>query len=409
MTTTAADGPLAGIRILDLTSVIMGPFATHILADLGADVIKVESPEGDSLRHYEPQRSPAMAGNILNLHRNKRSIVLDLKQESCRAALNRLIQTADVFVHSVRPKAIERLGYGYEQVRALKPDIVYCGAYGFGSKGPYSDKPAYDDLIQAGSGVSALFREVHGEPAYVPTVICDKLAGQAIAYAVLAALFQRERGGGGQAIEVPMLETTIEFNLAEHMYGSAFVPPLGKPGFKRLLSKQRKPYRTQDGYACILPYSDRNWRDFYAFTGRREFENDVRFQRLSDRVQNISVLYQMIEEEAPRKTTAEWVEFCDRVSIPCMPVLSLEELPDDPHVQAVGLFQTVEHPTEGLYRAVRSPVTFSAAPFRIRRHAPRLGQDTAEVLREAGFSSEEIAEVVTVAGPGKVTRTAGQE
>ncbi len=390
MTTTPADGPLAGIRILDLTSVIMGPFATHILADLGADVIKVESPEGDSLRHYEPLRNPGMAGNMLNLHRNKRSIVLDLKRPECRAALNRLIETADVFVHSVRPKAIERLGYGYEQVRAIKPDIVYCGAYGFGAAGPYSDKPAYDDLIQAGSGVAALYGEVHGEPAYVPTVICDKLAGQAIAYAVLAALFQRERGGGGQAIEVPMLETTIEFNLAEHMYGSAFIPPLGKPGFKRLLTKQRKPYRTKDGYACILPYSDRNWQDFYDFTGRTEFRGDPRFGRLSDRVQNIAILYEMIGQEAPKRTTAEWVAFCDRVSIPCMPVLSLEELPEDPHVKAVGLFGTADHPSEGRYRTVRPPVSFSGAPFRIRRHAPRLGEHTAEVLAEAGFSSQEI-------------------
>jgi crotonobetainyl-CoA:carnitine CoA-transferase CaiB-like acyl-CoA transferase len=390
VTTTPADGPLAGIRILDLTSVIMGPFATHILADLGADVIKVESPEGDSLRHYEPLRNPGMAGNMLNLHRNKRSIVLDLKRPECRAALNRLIETADVFVHSVRPKAIERLGYGYEQVRAIKPDIVYCGAYGFGAAGPYSDKPAYDDLIQAGSGVAALYGEVHGEPAYVPTVICDKLAGQAIAYAVLAALFQRERGGGGQAIEVPMLETTIEFNLAEHMYGSAFIPPLGKPGFKRLLTKQRKPYRTKDGYACILPYSDRNWQDFYDFTGRTEFRGDPRFGRLSDRVQNIAILYEMIGQEAPKRTTAEWVAFCDRVSIPCMPVLSLEELPEDPHVKAVGLFGTADHPSEGRYRTVRPPVSFSGAPFRIRRHAPRLGEHTAEVLAEAGFSSQEI-------------------
>jgi crotonobetainyl-CoA:carnitine CoA-transferase CaiB-like acyl-CoA transferase len=390
MTASFADGPLAGIRILDLTSVIMGPFATHILADMGADVIKVESPEGDSLRHYEPLRSPGMAGNILNLHRNKRSIVLDLKRGECRAALNRLIETADVFVHNLRPQAIARLGYGYEQVRAIKPDIVYCGAYGFGAGGPYSEKPAYDDLIQAGSGVAALYGEVHGEPAYVPTVICDKLTGQAIAYAILAALFQRVRGGGGQAVEVPMLETTIEFNLAEHMYGSAFEPPLGKPGFKRLLSKERKPYRTRDGYACILPYSDRNWQDFYDFTGRTEYRDDPRFRRLSDRVQNIGILYAMIEEEAPKHATSEWVAFCDRANIPCMPVLSLEELPEDPHVKAVRLFGIEQHPTEGPYRSVRSPVTFGAAPFRIRRHAPRLGEHTAEVLAEAGFSQDEI-------------------
>jgi crotonobetainyl-CoA:carnitine CoA-transferase CaiB-like acyl-CoA transferase len=384
------DGPLTGIRVLDLTSVIMGPFATHILADLGADVIKVESPEGDSLRHYEPLRNPGMAGNILNLHRNKRSIVLDLKRAECRAALDGLIATADVFVHNLRPKPMERLGYGYDHVRSIKPDIVYCGAYGFGSQGPYSDKPAYDDLIQAGSGIAALYGQVHGEPAYVPTVICDKLTGQAIAYAILAALFQRARGGGGQAIEVPMLETTIEFNLAEHMYGSAFVPPLSKPGFKRVLSKGRKPYRTKDGYACILPYSDRNWQDFYAFTSRTQFKEDPRFRRLSDRVQNIGVLYQMIEEEAPKRTTSEWVAFCDRVNIPCMPVMSLEELPEDPHVKSVGLFGTAEHPSEGRYRTVRSPVSFGGAPFRIRRHAPRLGENTAEILAEAGLSIGQI-------------------
>jgi len=403
MIASPADGPLGGIRILDLTSVIMGPFATHILADLGADVIKVEGPEGDSLRHYEPLLHAGMAGNILNLHRNKRSIMLDLKRADCRAALNRLIEIADVFVHSLRPKAIERLGFGYEQVRAVKPDIIYCGAYGFGAQGPYSDKPAYDDLIQAGSGVAALYGEVHGEPAYVPTVICDKLAGQTVAYAILAALFQRARGGGGQAIEVPMLETTIEFNLVEHMCGSAFLPPLGEPGFKRLLSRQRKPYRTEDGYACILPYSDRNWQDFYDFTGRVEFKHDPRFRRLSDRVQNIGILYEMIEQEAPRRTTAQWVAFCDRVSIPCMPVLALRDLPEDPHVKAVGLFGAADHPSEGRYRSVRSPVSFSAAPFRIRRHAPRLGEHTAEVLTQAGLSSREIDEL-SRAGPDSPQR-----
>src|SRR5919199_2135227 len=400
---TPADGPLGGIRILDLTSVVMGPFATHILADLGADVIKVESPEGDSIRNYRPLRHAGMSGNILNLHRNKRSIVLDLKQDAGRAALDRLIGTADVFVHTLRPKAIERLGYAYEQVRAIRPDIVYCGAYGFGTGGPYADKAAYDDLIQAGSGAAALCGAVLGEPAYVPNVICDKLTGQAIAYAILAALLQRERGGGGQAVEVPMLETTIEFNLVEHMCGFAFEPPLGEPGFPRVLNKRRKPYRTKDGYACILPYSDRNWQDFYDFTGRTEFKDDPRFRRLSDRVPNIDILYGMVEEEAPKHTTAEWVAFCDRVSIPCMPVLRLDELPGDPHVAAVGLFESAEHPSEGPYRVVRSPVSFGAAPFRRRRPAPNLGENTAEILAEAGFSEEEIARVMRAGKPEPVS------
>jgi len=388
-----ADGPLSGIRVLDLTSVIMGPLGTHILADMGADVIKVESPEGDSLRNYRPLRNPGMAGNILNLHRNKRSIVLDLKQEKCRQALDRLIPAADVFIHTLRPDTIGRLGYDYDHVRSLAPDIIYCGAYGFSAKGPYARKAAYDDLIQAGSGLAALSGKMHGQPGYLPSVICDKLAGQTIAYAVIAALFQRQRGGGGQAIEVPMLETAIEFNLVEHIFGMAFEPPLGRSGFGRVLSRNRKPYRTKDGYACILPYSDRNWRDFYAFTGRREFEGDPRFKTLSDRVTHIDVLYGMVEEEAPKHTTEEWVAFCDRVSIPCMPVMDLDDLPDDPHLQATGFFSTEEHPTEGRYRTVRRPVSYSGSEFRIRRHAPRLGQDTAEVLREAGFSDAEISEI----------------
>jgi crotonobetainyl-CoA:carnitine CoA-transferase CaiB-like acyl-CoA transferase len=390
-----ADGPLGGVRIIDLTSVIMGPFATHILADLGADVIKVESPEGDSLRHYRPLRNPGMAGNFLHLNRNKRSIVLDLKQPRGKAAMDKLIETADVVVHSLRPKAIGRLGYDYERVRAIKPDIVYCGAYGFGANGPYGDKASYDDLIQAGAGLASLATARHGAPAYMPTVLCDKLAGQTIAYAIMAALFQRAGGGGGQAIEVPMFETTVEFTLVEHMAGFAFEPPLAPPGFGRVLNARRKPYRTKDGYACILPYSDRNWRDFFDFTGRTEFKEDARFRTLPERVQNIEVLYAVVEEEAPRWTTEEWVAFCDRVSIPCMPVLSLEELPQDPHLEEVGLFSTAEHPSEGAYRSIRRPVSYSGAPFQIRRHAPRLGEHTAEILAEIGMSPDALGEAAS--------------
>ena len=386
-------GPLDRVRILDLTSVIMGPLATHIFADLGADVIKIESPYGDLLRRYLPLRNPEMSGCFLHLNRNKRSICLDLKTSEGRAALDKLLASADVFVHSLRPETIERLGYSYDRVRALKPDIIYCGAFGFGSAGPYRHKAAYDDLIQAGSGLAALCSEVQDQPAYVPAAICDKLAGQAIAYSVLAALFNRARGGGGQSIEVPMFETSVEFNFIEHFGGFAFDPALSKPGFWRLLNKQRKPFRTKDGFTCILPYSDKNWQDFYVFTGRNEFREDARFRSLADRTQLIDILYTVIAEEAPKKTTAEWIEFCDRVSIPCMPVLSLQDLPDDPHLKAVGLFSKAEHPTEGTYRVLRRPVTFSAAPFQVTRHAPGLGQHTVEVLEEAGLPAAQIDKI----------------
>lgn len=388
-----ADGPLSGIRVLDLTSVIMGPFATHILGDLGADVIKIEKPEGDSFRYYKPSRNEGMSGSFLHLNRNKRSVVLDLKHEGDRTILDSLIRTADVFVHSFRPGTIIDLNYDYPRVSEINPKIVYCGAYGFGTGGPYENKSAYDDLIQAGSGLAALNTRMGGEPKYIPTVLCDKLTGQAIAYSILAALFQRERDGKGQKIEVPMFETTVEFTLIEHIQGFAFEPPMGKPGFQRVLSLKRKPFRTRDGYACILPYSNKNWDAFYEFTGRDEFKDDAKYASLANRVENIEVLYALIEEEAPKRTTAEWVDFCDGVGIPCMEVLDLESLDDDAHLKAVGFFKTAVHPTEGKYKEMRSPITFSGSEFRVRRHAPRLGEHTEEIraeLKKQGSCEDEL-------------------
>ncbi len=385
------NGPLDGIRILDITNVIMGPYATRILADMGADVIKIEAPEGDLVRHIKPRRQPGLGGSFLQLNRNKRSIVLDLKTEAARDALRQLIRTADVFLHALRPAAIARLGFDPEAVAALNPDIIYCGAYGFGAAGPYADKPAYDDVIQAGSGFAALFGAVTGTPAYMPTVVCDKLAGQAIAYAILAGLLQRARGGGGQAIEVPMFETAVEFLTPEHFSGAAFEPPLGPFGYYRVLSDKRRPYRTRDGHACILPYSDRNWRDFFDFIGRPGMKEIERFQTMTARAQHLEELYELIAEEAPKRTNAEWVAFCDRVSIPCMPVMQFEELYDDPHLRAVDLFRIIDHPTQGKQRMVRRPVNFSGAPFRLRRHAPALGEHTSEVLEEAGLTPAAIA------------------
>lgn len=379
-------GPLSGVRIVDLTNVIMGPFATHILADMGADVIKIETAEGDSTRGGRPSRNPGMSGNFLHLNRNKRSVVLDLKSAEGAEAMRRLIATADVFVHALRPKAIRGLGLDYDKVRAIKPDIIHCGAYGFSAAGPYADKAAYDDIIQAGSGFAAFAAERDGAPSYAPTVICDKLAGQAIAYAILAALFARERGAGGQAVEVPMFETAIEFMLLEHLGGFGFEPPLGKPGYRRLLNAWRKPFATADGHCCILPYSNANWRDFLTEVGREDLVADPRFATMPDRVAHIEVLYEVIDRAAPARTNAEWVAFCDAASIPCMPVVALEDLPNDPHIKAVGLFGTDQHPSEGAYRTIRPPVTFSAAPYALRRHAPRHGEHTGELLAEVGLT-----------------------
>ncbi len=379
-------GPLHGIRVVDLTTVIMGPFATRILGDLGADVIKIEGPEGDSLRRYLPQRGDGMSGSFLNLNRNKRGMCLDLKSVHGKAVLTALLRTADVVVHNLRPAVIGRLGFAYEDVRTLNPDIIYCAACGFGAAGPYAHKPAYDDIIQAGSGLAMLHADRDGIPAYVPSVVCDKLAGQAIAYAIMAGLIGRLRGGGGQSIEVPMFETAIDFNFLEHMSGFGFIPALSPPGFARVLSRQRRPYRTRDGYICILPYSDPNWNDIYSFTGRSEFKGDPRFASLAERVRNIDHLYRMLDEEAGAHDTAEWVSFCDDAGIPCMPLLEIIDLPNDPHVRSVGLFQEHEHPSEGPYQVVRQPVTFGDTYFEVRQHAPALGQHNAEILREIGLN-----------------------
>ncbi|WP_326537879.1 CaiB/BaiF CoA transferase family protein [Pseudorhodoferax sp.] len=388
--TTPSAGALAGIRVLDLTTVIMGPYGTRILADMGADVVKIEAPEGDTFRRYGPSRHAGMGGSVLNLHRNKRSVVLDLKQPAARAALDRLLAGADVLVHNLRPQVAARLGLDWDSVALHNPRIVVCAARGFGEDGPYGHKPAYDDLMQAGSGFAALNVQQHGMPRYAPTAWCDKIAGQAIAYAVLGALLHRERGGSGQQVEVPMFETAIDFMLVEHYGPGAFEPPLGPIGFPRQLSPQRKPYRTRDGWACILPYSDRNWQDFFAFVGQPQWLDDPRFADVAQRVQHVDALYAILESCAAERSTAEWVAFCDRVGIPCMPVLALEQLKDDAHVQAVGLLDVAEHPSEGRYRAVRSPLRFSATPWALRRHAPRTGEHTAEVLREAGLSDAEI-------------------
>ncbi len=392
--TNLADGPLTGIKIVDLSTVIMGPYATQMLGDLGADVIKVEPPQGDSMRTYSPKRVSGMSGSFLNMNRNKRSLVLDLKRPSARSALSRLVATADVLIHNLRPAVIKRAGFDYDAVVKLNPDIIYCAAVGFGSDGPYAEKPAYDDMIQAASGMAAMFVPARGEPAYSPTAVCDKLAGQTICSALLAALIQRERGGGGQAIEVPMFESAIAYNLIEYFNAATFVPPLGPTGYERLQTPARRPYPTRDGYVCILPYSDKNWREFFAFVERDDLARDPRYATLAERSLVFTQLYEQVAIEAAKRTTAEWVEFCDRADIPCMPVISLDDIQQDPHVQAVEMFREMEHPFSGRYNVVRSPVKFAATPFRIRHHAPMLGQHSDEVLAEAGLTPGEIEDAL---------------
>jgi crotonobetainyl-CoA:carnitine CoA-transferase CaiB-like acyl-CoA transferase len=386
-------GPLAGVTVIDLTAVVLGPLTTQILGDLGADVIKVEPPEGDIMRAGGAARHPGMGSVYLALNRNKRSVVLDLKRPEGAAVLRTLIGGADVVMHNMRAAAIARLGFDYDAVRAINPKIVYCAAYGFSEHGPYRDYPAYDDLIQARSGIAALSLAHSPAPQFAPTLIADKTVGLTAVYAVLAALFHRERTGQGQAIEVPMFETMVAFTLAEHLGGLTFEPPTGGAGYARLLAPDRRPHRTTDGYVAILPYTTRHWRDFFGLAERPDLADDPRVADPAARNRHIGEIYALLAELVATRSTQFWLDGCLKADIPAAPVNPLEALPDDPHLTAVGLFAHTEHPTEGAIRELRPPLGFSATPTSLRRPAPRLGADTAEVLREHGYDDATIADL----------------
>lgn len=390
--TTPPSGPLAGIRILDLTSVLMGPFATQQLGDMGADVIKVEAPAGDSTRGIGPMRNPGMGPVFLHCNRNKRSIVLDLKQPDGRAALLRLAATVDVLVYNVRPAAMQRLGLAYEDLCKAKPDIIYAGLYGFGQDGPYAARPAYDDLIQGAVGIPTLSVAAGSEvPRYAPSALADRIVGMAACNAILAAFIHRQRTGEGQSVEVPMFETMAQFTLGDHMGGATFEPAIGPTGYARILNPNRRPYQTRDGYICAMFYSDRQWQTFFALTGRTEqFQQDPRFATIGQRTEHIHALYAMVSEAMATRTTAEWTEALTQADIPNMPMNTIASLMDDAHLQAVGFFEHQVHPTEGPIRSMRAASRFSRTPTAQRAFAPRLGEHSAEVLREAGLAPQEI-------------------
>jgi crotonobetainyl-CoA:carnitine CoA-transferase CaiB-like acyl-CoA transferase len=384
-------GPLAGVRVVDCTTVVLGPWAAQQLGDLGADVVKVEPPEGDTTRQLGPMCNPDMGAFYLAVNRNKRSIVLDLKQEPARRVLLRLAARADVLLHNYRPQAARRLGMSYETFRAANPGIVYVGTYGFRASGPYGDKPAYDDIIQAASGVAAAQGSIVGEPRYVPTIVADKTSSMTVLAAVLAALYHKARTGEGQEVEVPMFESMAAWVMVEHLYGETFVPPRETIGYKRILNPYRRPFKTRDGYMAILPYTDQNWRDFFALTGRQDLLDDPRYKTLASRLKHIEALYEELGRIATTRTNAEWLAELDRRNIPAMTVNSLESLLHDPHLEAVGFWQTVEHPTEGTLRLPGIPAVYGKTPGAIRRLPPRLGEHSEEILREVGLPSEEIA------------------
>jgi crotonobetainyl-CoA:carnitine CoA-transferase CaiB-like acyl-CoA transferase len=396
--TDRANGPLAGIRILDLTSVILGPYATQILADFGADVIKVEAPSGDIMRHVGPMRNPGMGHIYLNLNRNKRSIALDLKQTASRDALRKLAATADVMVSNVRPAAMTRLGLGYDDIRSINPRIIYASATGYGAGGRYAGKPAYDDLIQGLSGIAAIARDAWGgEPRYMPLAIADRTVGLYLANAISAALFHRERTGEGQAIEIPMFEVFAEYLLGDHLAGLTFDPPEGPQYYPRLVSKHRRPYATKDGHVCALVYTDAHWKNFFRAIGREELLQDPRFSTHGNRADNIDEVYEFVADTLKTRTTAEWVALLDANDIPVTPLHDIKSLLDDPHLNDTGFFRLVDHPTEGRLRMTQVPGTWSASQPSVRTLPPGLGDHTAQVLREAGLSESEIERLIAAA------------
>ena len=383
-------GPLSGVRVVDCTTVVLGPWAAQQLGDLGADVIKIEPPEGDTTRQLGPMRNPDMGAFYLAVNRNKRSIVLDLKQEAARRVLLKLAEGADVLLHNYRPQAAKRLGMSYETFRAINPGLIYVGTYGFGSAGPYRDKPAYDDIIQAASGIASAQASLMGEPRYVPTIVADKTSSMTVYAAVLAALYHKARTGEGQEVEVPMFESMAAWVMVEHLYGETFVPAKETIGYKRILNPYRRPFKTADGFLAILPYTDQNWRDFFALAKRQDLLDDPRYKTLGTRLKHIETLYEELGKIAPTRTNAEWLTELDRLNIPAMTVNSLETLLRDPHLEAVGFWQTVEHPSEGTLRSPGIPAKYGKTPASIRRLPPRLGEHSAEILKEAGFAQSEI-------------------
>ncbi len=404
--TLAANQPLQGLRILDLTTTIFGPYTTQILADFGAEVIKVEAPGGDPTRHVGPNRSPGMSALFLACNRNKKSLEIDLKDKAAAEAFWRVIETADMLVHNMRPQKIEALGFGPDAVRARCPKLVYGGLHGYRMQGPYGAKPAYDDVIQGQSGLAGMFAARDGTPALVPAVIADKTAALIAANGLLAALTYAMRSGQGSYVECGMFEGIVSYNLVEHFYGAQFDQQGSeveqeKPGYPRMLTPFRKPHQTLDGHICMLAYTDRQWRDFWSVTGQTQHANDPRFSTMAARAEHIGLLYETAGEILKTKKSAEWLALLQRAEIPAGPVNRLDQLQDDPHLKEIGFFRAYDHPSEGAMTIPDTPYQINGSSLPIHTPHPKLGEQTVEILHTAGCTGEQITTITAQNTKGK--------
>lgn len=386
------NGPLSGIRILDLTSVVMGPFATQILGDFGADVVKIEAPEGDLVRKIGPGRHPGMGALFMNSNRSKRSITLDLKKNAGREAFLRLCQTADVMVSNVRAKGMRRLGLDYEAIKAVNPQIIYAGLHGFNQSGPYADRPAYDDLIQGAAMLPYIYQRATGhEPRFVPSAIADRIVALYAVGAIASALVERARTGRGQSVSIPMFETMVAFVLADHLSGLSFEPPLDQGGYTRQLSPYRRPYETSDGYLCTAIFADQHWERLLIAIDRTELpQTDPRFRDFQSRYANIDEVNAWLSDLFKTRTTAEWLHLLEAADIPVMPMHDFTSILTDPQLAATDFFKMDDHPSEGRIRQLAVPVAFSRTSPAPCRPAPRQGENGEEILLEAGFTRQEI-------------------
>jgi len=386
--------PLEGVKVLDLTTVIMGPFTTQVLGDFGADIIKIEDPDGDMTRDIGPSKTSKMSSMFLGVNRNKRSLVLNLKKPEAKVALWKLIEGADIIVHNIRPQKIAALGFDPDTVLSKNPKIIYVGLHGYREDGPYGGLPAFDDVIQGQSGIAGAFETRDGKASLVPTVMADKSVGLMASTGLLAAYIQRLKTGKGSYLEVSMFEGMVGYTLIEHHYGATFVPPLDQIGYPRALSSNRKPYKSADGYICILPYTNQQWINFFKIIKRPELLKDKRYSSVKERSKDINFLYEIVGQSVINKTNKEWAELLKKYEIPHGLVNRLEDLKDDPHLKELNFFRPYNHPTEGALEVPDSAFRFNRESLPVRRHQPKLGEHSNDILKEAGFKDDEIIKIL---------------